>query len=1049
VTGQGGGTGASGFNYGVFVFTGEITAGGSGTVTVHGTGGAASGNFNYGVFVVGANSRVTSLGGAVSVTGIERGGTSGFGIRTESAGIITTATNGGNIALIANSLSIESAVSTNGGGSTTLRPYTNGVQIDLGNASDPIGGPLGLSDTELDLITTGTLIIGDANSGAISISSAISFPAATNVQLRSGGDITFNQNINTNGGTLLLAPGTSPAAVKPTFTGTDATASTVSFASDLSIAINGTTPGDGTSSTFTRLTVAGSVDLTGVDLVLSGTHTPLLGETFTIVDNDGTDAIMGTFSGLPEGGIIPDFLGSGLEAIITYTGGDGNDAVISVCAGGCILTWTGAVNNLWNVAGNWNLNRVPTTDDDILIPLGSPQLNTDFTLGGNLTLNGTGTLTVAPNKTLTISGSADFGNRPVIIKSTGEGDGSIGQITGTLVNADNVTVERFIPPTVGRAWRLLTIPVNSSTATIRDVWAGGAALRVSANDGDGVSIPVQPGGTGTIITGHAFPTALAANTAGYDWWPALWNSITGRGGETSIKRYQPSPDGGGRWPSNVASRSTIGTVINAADPAYMLFVRGDRTVTTGNGSTTLVPTGTLKTGNVMQQVPATSSAKFFTYGNPYASTIDFALLEAENTGKIAPLMLIWNAGLNGWQTVIDIAGIWTAVPGGVSTGVQYIQSGQGVMLQTTSLTATTMTTKELHKTNGISPITPFDIPGRGIQPGLLFADLHARHTNGSRKLLDGVLAVFASENSHHVADVYDVSKMGSLVQELGVSFIRNGVLLGIEGRPPVSTNWDTLYLNIPGLTTGNFSFSIHAQHLAGHGAEMYLLDKYLGSTTALNNDGTTYYDFEVNNHTGTGAEDRFLIVQRLGTILPVNFVTLRAIQHQENIQVSWEAATEVNMSHYEVMHSLNGTDFGKATRMEAKNISPAHYHWLHVKPGSGNHFYKVNAIDAEGKMLASKVVKVRLGAGLPTFTAYPNPIEKSHNITLDMEAMPAGTYSIQFMDASGRVLQAHTLEHRGGSAAQLISLPKQLASGKYFIRLSGNGLNEVRTMVKL
>jgi hypothetical protein len=117
---------------------------------------------------------------------------------------------------------------------------------------DPIGGPLSLSDTELDLITTGTLIIGDANSGAISISNAISRPAATNVQLRSGGDITFNQNFNTGGGTLLLAPGNAPAAVKPTFTGIDATASTVSFASDLSIAINGTTPGDGTGSTYTR-----------------------------------------------------------------------------------------------------------------------------------------------------------------------------------------------------------------------------------------------------------------------------------------------------------------------------------------------------------------------------------------------------------------------------------------------------------------------------------------------------------------------------------------------------------------------------------------------------------------------------------------------------------------------------------------------------------------------------------------------------------------------------------------------------------------------------
>ena len=143
---------------------------------------------------------------------------------------------------------------------------------------------------------------------------------------------------------MLLAPGTSPAAVKPTFTGTDATASTVSFASDLSIAINGTTPGNGTGSTYTLLTVAGSVDLTGVDLVFSGAYVPVLGNTFTIVNNDGADAIIGTFNGLPEGATIPNFRGSGLDAVITYTGGDGNDVVITLVESCIPITTIGAIS---------------------------------------------------------------------------------------------------------------------------------------------------------------------------------------------------------------------------------------------------------------------------------------------------------------------------------------------------------------------------------------------------------------------------------------------------------------------------------------------------------------------------------------------------------------------------------------------------------------------------------------------------------------------------------------------------------------------------------
>ncbi len=37
------------------------------------------------------------------------------------------------------------------------------------------------------------------------------------------------------------------------------------------------------------------------------------------------------------------------------------------------LTWTGAVSTSWNDAANWSTNRVPTAEDDIFIPVGSPR----------------------------------------------------------------------------------------------------------------------------------------------------------------------------------------------------------------------------------------------------------------------------------------------------------------------------------------------------------------------------------------------------------------------------------------------------------------------------------------------------------------------------------------------------------------------------------------------------------------------------------------------------------------------------------------------------
>jgi Uncharacterized protein conserved in bacteria len=57
----------------------------------------------------------------------------------------------------------------------------------------------------------------------------------------------------------------------------------------------------------------------------SVTGSPILGQTFTIIDNDGTDPVAGTFHGAPEGSILH----SNYLFKISYAGGDGNDVVLT------------------------------------------------------------------------------------------------------------------------------------------------------------------------------------------------------------------------------------------------------------------------------------------------------------------------------------------------------------------------------------------------------------------------------------------------------------------------------------------------------------------------------------------------------------------------------------------------------------------------------------------------------------------------------------------------------------------------------------------------
>src|SRR5260370_15435264 len=78
-----------------------------------------------------------------------------------------------------------------------------------------------------------------------------------------------------------------------------------------------------------ELNVIGTVSLgtTNVALTLTGNFIPQPGNTFEIINNDGTDPIGGTFSGVPDGSNVSF---NGVTMTIHYTGGTGNDVTLSV-----------------------------------------------------------------------------------------------------------------------------------------------------------------------------------------------------------------------------------------------------------------------------------------------------------------------------------------------------------------------------------------------------------------------------------------------------------------------------------------------------------------------------------------------------------------------------------------------------------------------------------------------------------------------------------------------------------------------------------------------
>ena len=71
-----------------------------------------------------------------------------------------------------------------------------------------------------------------------------------------------------------------------------------------------------------QLNVSGTVTLDNAILSVTGVPRRM---PIVIIDNDLTDAVVGTFAGLPQGATV---LLGGVTLTISYTGGDGNDVVL-------------------------------------------------------------------------------------------------------------------------------------------------------------------------------------------------------------------------------------------------------------------------------------------------------------------------------------------------------------------------------------------------------------------------------------------------------------------------------------------------------------------------------------------------------------------------------------------------------------------------------------------------------------------------------------------------------------------------------------------------
>jgi hypothetical protein len=907
-----------------------------------------------------------------------------------------------------------------GFGNLTINTTTNVTNVRWGNTIAYIQGNLTVSSTGTgairhDLTQTNSLIMNIGGDLIINGSSAL-LTGATGIgtcTLNVTGDVIISAgtldlansvdggvgtlniagNYNQSGGTFLSSSATS--AVK--FTGSNKT-----FAQSAGTLTN----------TNINWTVNSGASLTlNNDLPVAASRTATINGTLTcgvntIVSGSGTFTLAsaGTLRTANTDGILSTGFGS------IQTAGRGFNTGANYEYNGSSAQVTG--NGLPATVSSLTINNAAgvTLSFAVLVTNVLTVTSGTLTTGANLTLNGsTGSAVIDASAALNISGgTTNFNGRSVTFKSNATGTARLAAVTGTLSNAANVTVERFISANSNRAWRLLTPGVNT-LATIRANWMEGT------NNPDVSTNNIGSGGAGfgTHITGSN------GNTNGFD--QTLTNAA-------SLYFYN---QGTQSW--EAVNSTTTGTDIATmnAKRGYLLFVRGDRSnisrinATASSGNTVLRATGTILTGNQTFTVSGTNN-NFSLITNPYPSPISWTSVinDADNTGKFAIQYTLWDPNIS------TRGGYVTVTNGGVNSGggnaTVNIQSGQAFFVRNADGVTTSFSIKESHK----STTNNIDVFRTGVQQEMLRAGLFFTHTDNSRRQADGVVTVY--DNNYSAAfDGNDAMQIANWDED--VAIISNNKELSIESRP-LADNGDTIFFNMARLREMNYEWEFVAENFNAPGLTAYVQDAFTNTETAISLSGTTVVPFTVTSNAASKAANRFRVVYRTSGVLPVTLTSVKAFQQNDGITVAWNTQSESGMQQYEVEKSANGTSFTKVNTTPAKSGTSNSYNYFDATPINGANYYRIKAISLNGDVKYSTIVVVRLGDKGTTVSVYPNPV-KGNTISIALNGLNKGNYTLSVFNQLGQQVLNRVINHNGGNATQTFDL-SALAAGVYEMRLS-------------
>jgi uncharacterized repeat protein (TIGR01451 family) len=177
-------------------------------------------------------------------------------------------------------------------------------------------------------------------------------------------------------------------------------------------------------------------------------------------------------------------------------------------------------------------------------------------------------------------------------------------------------------------------------------------------------------------------------------------------------------------------------------------------------------------------------------------------------------------------------------------------------------------------------------------------------------------------------------------------------------------------------------------------------------------------------------------------VLPLTWASFAAVKQNKEAVLTWVTYQELNTDHFTVERSTDGIHFNSINKLLSlgNTTSTTSYSIIDHSPAEGINYYRVAQIDRTGKVGYSPIRSLEFRKLGNLITITPNPTKDKLMITVENNVE---RLNVILVNAIGETMFKYIISQEKNQLDV-----SNLASGIYFIKISGARINEVRKVVK-